>query len=131
METRARRARSPRSGCRRRRHRARRRHHRAIFENLEAKQKLFVDWSARAPSALLATNTSSIPLEQIGAPMKDDAVDRAAFFNRSRMMLVEIVAGAATRPELVAEAAAFVRRSTSCVRLKARRGSWSTASSPY
>ncbi|MEP6942920.1 MAG: 3-hydroxyacyl-CoA dehydrogenase NAD-binding domain-containing protein [Betaproteobacteria bacterium] len=85
----------------------------AIFENLEAKQKLFVQLEARArPSALLATNTSSIPLEQIGAPMKDAGrLIGLHFFNPvARMMLVEIVAGAATRSELVAEAAAFVRQ---------------------
>jgi len=85
----------------------------AIFENLEAKQKLFVELEARArPTALLATNTSSIPLEQIGAPMKDPGrLIGLHFFNPvARMMLVEIVAGAATRPELVAEAAAFVRQ---------------------
>src|SRR5215831_13284691 len=36
----------------------------AIFENLEAKQRLFVALEAKAkPTTLLATNTSSIPLE--------------------------------------------------------------------
>ena len=39
----------------------------AIFENLDAKQALFAALEAKAkPGALLATNTSSIPLEQIG-----------------------------------------------------------------
>src|SRR5215471_2250683 len=46
----------------------------AIFENLDAKRDLFVALESKAkPSTLLATNTSSIPLEQIGAPMKDPA----------------------------------------------------------
>ena len=40
----------------------------AIFENLEAKQKLFADIEARAkPEALIATNTSSLKLADIAA----------------------------------------------------------------
>ncbi|MET0681361.1 MAG: enoyl-CoA hydratase-related protein, partial [Burkholderiales bacterium] len=39
----------------------------AIFENLEVKQKLFADIEARAkPTAILATNTSSLKLADIG-----------------------------------------------------------------
>jgi len=85
----------------------------AIFENLEAKQKLFVELESKArPSALLATNTSSIPLEQIGAPLADPSrLIGLHFFNQvARMMLVEIVAGERTRAELVPAAAAFVRK---------------------
>ena len=85
----------------------------AIFENLEAKQQLFVGLEAKAkPSALLATNTSSIPLEQIGAPMKDPArLIGLHFFNPvPRMMLVEVVVGANTRGDLVPRAAAFTRQ---------------------
>jgi len=85
----------------------------AIFENLEAKQKLFVELESKArPSALLATNTSSIPLEQIGAPFADPSrLIGLHFFNPvARMMLVEIVAGERTRAELVPAAAAFVRK---------------------
>ncbi|HEY1459833.1 MAG TPA: 3-hydroxyacyl-CoA dehydrogenase NAD-binding domain-containing protein [Casimicrobiaceae bacterium] len=85
----------------------------AIFENLEAKQKLFVELESKArPSALLATNTSSIPLEPIGAPLADPSrLIGLHFFNPvARMMLVEIVAGERTRAELVPAAAAFVRQ---------------------
>jgi 3-hydroxyacyl-CoA dehydrogenase/enoyl-CoA hydratase/3-hydroxybutyryl-CoA epimerase len=85
----------------------------AIFENLDAKRELFVALEAKAkPSALLATNTSSIPLEQIGAPLKDPGrLIGLHFFNPvPRMMLVEIVAGASTRAGLVAQAAAFTRQ---------------------
>jgi 3-hydroxyacyl-CoA dehydrogenase/enoyl-CoA hydratase/3-hydroxybutyryl-CoA epimerase len=85
----------------------------AIFENLEAKRELFLTLEARAkPSALLATNTSSIPLEQIGAALKDPGrLIGLHFFNPvSRMMLVEIVTGAQTRNELVPRAAAFARQ---------------------
>ncbi|HWZ74445.1 MAG TPA: 3-hydroxyacyl-CoA dehydrogenase NAD-binding domain-containing protein [Casimicrobiaceae bacterium] len=85
----------------------------AIFENLEAKQQLFILLEAKAKStALLATNTSSIPLEQIAAPMRDPGrLIGLHFFNPvARMMLVEIVIGAGTRQELIPTAAAFTRQ---------------------
>ncbi len=85
----------------------------AIFENLEAKQQLFVALEGKAkPNALLATNTSSIPLEQIAAPLKDPGrLIGLHFFNPvARMMLVEIVVGAQTQSALVPSAAAFVRQ---------------------
>ena len=85
----------------------------AIFENLDAKRALFAAIEAKAkPSALIATNTSSIPLEDIAAGMKDGSrLIGLHFFNPvAKMMLVEIVVGRATRPELVPQAAAFVRQ---------------------
>jgi len=85
----------------------------AIFENLDAKRELFVALEAKAkPSALLATNTSSIPLEQIGAPLKDPGrLIGLHFFNPvSRMMLVEIVHGASTHADLIARGCAFARQ---------------------
>jgi 3-hydroxyacyl-CoA dehydrogenase/enoyl-CoA hydratase/3-hydroxybutyryl-CoA epimerase len=85
----------------------------AIFENLEAKQQLFVALEGQAkPGALLATNTSSIPLEQIAAPLKEAGrLIGLHFFNPvARMMLVEIVVGTQTQPALVPSAAAFVRQ---------------------
>jgi len=85
----------------------------AIFENLEAKQRLFAALEAKAkPGALLATNTSSIPLEQIAVALKDPArLIGLHFFNPvPRMMLVEIVVGKDTRAELVPRAAAFTRQ---------------------
>jgi 3-hydroxyacyl-CoA dehydrogenase/enoyl-CoA hydratase/3-hydroxybutyryl-CoA epimerase len=85
----------------------------AIFENLDAKQTLFKSLEAKAkPDALLASNTSSIPLEQIGASLKDPGrLIGLHFFNPvPRMMLVEVVAGASTHRELIPAAAAFVRQ---------------------
>jgi 3-hydroxyacyl-CoA dehydrogenase / enoyl-CoA hydratase / 3-hydroxybutyryl-CoA epimerase len=85
----------------------------AIFENLEAKQRLFAALEAKAkPGALLATNTSSIPLEQIAVALKDPGrLIGLHFFNPvPRMMLVEIVVGKDTRDELVPRAAAFTRQ---------------------
>ena len=85
----------------------------AIFENLEAKQQLFVALEAKAKTAaLLATNTSSIPLEQIAVPLREPGrLIGLHFFNPvARMMLVEIVVGAQTQPAQVLFAAAFVRQ---------------------
>ncbi len=85
----------------------------AIFEDLDAKRTLFAALEGKArPDALLATNTSSIPLEQIGTSLKDPArLIGLHFFNPvPRMMLVEIVVGASTRGELVPRASAFVRQ---------------------
>ncbi len=85
----------------------------AIFENLDAKRELFVALEGKAkPTALLATNTSSIPLEQIAAPLREPGrLIGLHFFNPvARMMLVEIVVGAQTQPALLPSAAAFVRQ---------------------
>ena len=85
----------------------------AIFENLDAKRELFAALEARAKTgAILASNTSSIPLEQIAEGMSDPTrLVGIHFFNPvAKMMLVEIVVGARTRPQLVAPAAAFVRQ---------------------
>jgi 3-hydroxyacyl-CoA dehydrogenase/enoyl-CoA hydratase/3-hydroxybutyryl-CoA epimerase len=85
----------------------------AIFENLQAKRAVFKALEARArPDALLATNTSSIPLEEIASALDDPTrLVGIHFFNPvARMMLVEVVVGASTRADLVPRACAFVRQ---------------------
>jgi len=85
----------------------------AIFENLEAKRALFAGLEARARGdAILATNTSSIPIEDIAAALNDPTrLVGIHFFNPvPRMMLVEIVAGRATQDVAVARAAACARQ---------------------
>jgi 3-hydroxyacyl-CoA dehydrogenase/enoyl-CoA hydratase/3-hydroxybutyryl-CoA epimerase len=85
----------------------------AIFEDRDAKRALFaaVERSAK-PSAILATNTSSIPLEEIASAMRDPSrLVGLHFFNPvAKMMLVEIVVGRETRTDLIPNAAAFVRK---------------------
>ena len=84
----------------------------AIFENADAKRKLFAAVEARArPDAILATNTSSIPLEDIAGALREPVrLIGLHFFNPvARMMLVEVVAGRDSDPALVARGAAFVR----------------------
>ena len=84
----------------------------AIVESLDAKTALFGDVQQRAPAAaVLATNTSSIPLADIAAGM--DQPERLVgihFFNPvARMQLVEVVHGPATRTDVAEKAAAFCR----------------------
>jgi 3-hydroxyacyl-CoA dehydrogenase/enoyl-CoA hydratase/3-hydroxybutyryl-CoA epimerase len=85
----------------------------AIVENLEIKQKLFAEIEAKAkPDAILATNTSSLKLADIGATMKDPSrLVGLHFFNPvPQLQLVEIVAGAKTNPEWAKRGAAFARQ---------------------
>ncbi len=85
----------------------------AIFENAQAKRELFAALERKAkPDAILATNTSSIPLEDIATALADPTrLIGLHFFNPvARMMLVEIVVGRQTREALVPPAAAFVRQ---------------------
>jgi 3-hydroxyacyl-CoA dehydrogenase/enoyl-CoA hydratase/3-hydroxybutyryl-CoA epimerase len=85
----------------------------AIFENVDAKRNLFAALERDAkPGAILATNTSSIPLEDIATAMSDPSrLIGLHFFNPvPKMMLVEIVHGKLTNAALIAPAAAFVRQ---------------------
>jgi len=83
----------------------------AIIEDCAAKRALFADLERRArPDALLATNTSSIRLEDIAAELRQpERLVGIHFFNPvAQMQLVEIVAAAATAAAVKARAAAFV-----------------------
>lgn len=71
----------------------------AIVESLEAKQALMLDLESRcAPQALLASNTSSLSITAIGAPLKHpERLAGLHFFNPAPVMkLVEVVSGIAT-----------------------------------
>ncbi|MEK9133293.1 MAG: 3-hydroxyacyl-CoA dehydrogenase NAD-binding domain-containing protein, partial [Pseudomonadota bacterium] len=82
----------------------------AIVEQVEPKRELFrlVEQKVR-PQTLLATNTSSIPLEEIGTALKDPSrLVGLHFFNPvAQMQLVEIVRGAQSSEESLARARAF------------------------
>lgn len=85
----------------------------AIFENLNAKQALFKSLENEAqPHAILATNTSSIPLDEINSVMQTpERLVGIHFFNPvSKMLLVEIVSGARTAANITANATAFARK---------------------
>ncbi len=83
----------------------------AVFESLEVKQTLFKHIEQLAkPDAILATNTSSIPLDSINQVMvAPERLVGIHFFNPvSQMALVEVVCGAKTTPEVIQRSCAFV-----------------------
>ncbi len=85
----------------------------AIFENREAKQTLYRTIEPQMkPTALLATNTSSIPLEELATVLnKPERLIGLHFFNPvAKMQLVEIVSTEHSDPEAVQAVAAFARR---------------------
>lgn len=84
----------------------------AITENLEAKQDLFAILEKQSkPEAILATNTSTIPLEEISRALKDpQRLIGIHFFNPvAKMPLVEVVKGENTDPSIVLKTITFVR----------------------
>jgi 3-hydroxyacyl-CoA dehydrogenase/enoyl-CoA hydratase/3-hydroxybutyryl-CoA epimerase len=85
----------------------------AIFEDLEAKQQLFRDLESKLrPDALMASNTSSIPLEQIAEGLQSpQRLIGLHFFNPvAKKQLVEVVHGRQTDAALIDHGAAFCRR---------------------
>ena len=85
----------------------------AIFENAEAKHELFGRLEPRMKaSAILASNTSSITLEQLDDRLPDPSrLVGLHFFNPvAQMPLVEIVRGENSSEESVQKAIAFTRR---------------------
>lgn len=84
----------------------------AIFEDRAAKQQLYQAIEPRLkPDALLATNTSSLPLETLAEVLtQPQRLVGLHFFNPvARMQLVEVVRGEQTAPEVVERALAFTR----------------------
>lgn len=82
-----------------------------IFEDLEAKRRLFQNLEPRLkPEALMATNTSSIPLEEIAEGLvSPQRLIGLHFFNPvTKMPLVEVVRGTHSDPACVARGIAFV-----------------------
>ncbi len=85
----------------------------AIFENLDAKHALLRELEARVrPEAVLATNTSSLRLEDMRRVlMRPERLVGIHFFNPvAKMPLVEVVSAEGGDPAMAARAAAFVRQ---------------------
>jgi 3-hydroxyacyl-CoA dehydrogenase/enoyl-CoA hydratase/3-hydroxybutyryl-CoA epimerase len=83
----------------------------AIFEDLKTKQDLFKQLERDAkPSAILATNTSSIPLDEINKVLeKPERLVGIHFFNPvAKMQLVEVVHGEVTDAAVLQKAIGFV-----------------------
>ncbi|HEV7714984.1 MAG TPA: 3-hydroxyacyl-CoA dehydrogenase NAD-binding domain-containing protein [Steroidobacteraceae bacterium] len=85
----------------------------AIFENLEAKQELYARLEPRMkPTALLATNTSSITLEPLASKLaRPERLVGLHFFNPvAQMPLIEIVSGQRTDAATAQAAVSFARK---------------------
>jgi 3-hydroxyacyl-CoA dehydrogenase/enoyl-CoA hydratase/3-hydroxybutyryl-CoA epimerase len=85
----------------------------AIVENAEVKRKLFAQIEPRMkPGAILASNTSSIPLQELSGVLKrPERLVGLHFFNPvAQMMLVEIVEGPQTSPAVMQAGQAFARQ---------------------
>ncbi|MEH2529239.1 3-hydroxyacyl-CoA dehydrogenase/enoyl-CoA hydratase/3-hydroxybutyryl-CoA epimerase [Bradyrhizobium sp. AZCC 1588] len=83
----------------------------AVPEKLELKQKVYADLEPKMkPGAILATNTSSIPLQDLRTTLqKPERLLGLHFFNPvSRLQLVEVVSHDGTDAQLLREALAFV-----------------------
>jgi len=82
----------------------------AIVERLDAKQALLAQVETRLrPGAILATNTSSIPLEAIATALQDPSrLIGLHFFNPvAKMPLIEVVRGVQSDEESLRRGAAF------------------------
>jgi 3-hydroxyacyl-CoA dehydrogenase/enoyl-CoA hydratase/3-hydroxybutyryl-CoA epimerase len=85
----------------------------AVVEDLAVKQSIFKQVELKAkPTAILATNTSSIPLDEINTVL--DLPQRLVgihYFNPvAKMQLVEVVKGQKTSQEVFEKAITFVRK---------------------
>ena len=85
----------------------------AIFENVDAKQALYAELEPKLkPTAILATNTSSIKIETLCRTLQDPSrLVGIHFFNPvAQLQLVEIVQGTDTQPQAVQNAVRFTRK---------------------
>ena len=85
----------------------------AVFESLSVKQAIMQQVEERAkPTAIIATNTSSIPLDEISEVMTAPArLVGIHFFNPvSKMELVEVVSSTKTTKAISNDACAFVNQ---------------------
>ena len=85
----------------------------AVVENLEIKHKLFAEVEKhRKPGAVIASNTSGIPIDSIAEPFSDDFKQHFVgihFFNPPRYMkLVEVIPGSKTSGEIACKVSGFL-----------------------
>jgi 3-hydroxyacyl-CoA dehydrogenase len=87
----------------------------AVVENLDIKHKVFAEVEKyRKPGAVIASNTSGIPIDSIAEPFSDEFKSNFIgihFFNPPRYMkLVEIIPGTKTSGEVACKIAGFLDR---------------------
>ncbi len=108
----------------------------AVFEELPVKRKVLAEVEAvTRPDAIFASNTSTIPIQQIAAgAMRPDRVLGMHFFSPvEKMPLLEVIPTAQTAPEAIVTAVRFGRRMGKTVIVVADRpGFWvNRILSPY
>jgi len=85
----------------------------AVVERLDVKHQLFQELAAlNKPTTILASNTSSLPITQLAAPVPHpERVVGMHFFNPAPIMpLVEVISGVATAPAVADAVEALARR---------------------
>jgi 3-hydroxyacyl-CoA dehydrogenase len=85
----------------------------AVFEDMDLKKRVFAELDRVAkPGALLATNTSTLDVDEIaGATARPQDVVGTHFFSPANVMrLLEIVRGANSAPDAIATALTLARR---------------------
>ena len=84
----------------------------AVVEELDAKREIFAELDRLLPSAVLATNTSALPVHEIAAATeRPERVVGMHFFNPAPVLpLVEVVQAEGSSDEAVATAFAFAER---------------------
>ena len=84
----------------------------AVVEELDAKREIFAELDRLLPSAVLATNTSALPVGKIAAAAeRPERVVGMHFFNPAPVLpLVEVVQAEASSDEAVETAFAFAER---------------------
>ena len=85
----------------------------AVVERLDVKHQLFQELAAlNKPTTILASNTSSLPITQLAAPVPHpERVVGLHFFNPAPVMaLVEVISGVATAPAVADAVEALARR---------------------
>jgi len=85
----------------------------AIYENAEAKRELYARLEPQmAPTAILCSNTSTIPITELAKDLKHpERFCGLHFFNPVRKMpLVEVIRGEKTSDETVATAVAYAKK---------------------
>ena len=85
----------------------------AVVENLEIKHKLYAEVEKhRKPGAVIASNTSGIPIDSIAEPFSEDFKQHFVgihFFNPPRYMkLVEVIPGTNTSGEIACKVSGFL-----------------------
>lgn len=85
----------------------------AVFENMDVKKSVFKSLDENCkPSCLLCTNTSTLDIDEIASATKrpDMVIGTHFFAPANKMMLLEIVRGKHTRPEVIGKVMALSKR---------------------